>query len=68
MDRLGSGLLPMVWAEDGLVEGVEGTDYPWLFGVQWHPERGEAHADASEPDRRLFAAFIAAAREFAGGA
>lgn len=69
IDRLGEGLRPLVWAEDGLVEGVEAVDYPWVFGVQWHPERGEADApgDPLHPDRRLFDAFVAAAREYAGG-
>ena len=60
----------MVWAADGLVEGVEGKEHPWLYGVQWHPERGEAEspADERDPDRRLFWAFVQAAREFAGSA
>lgn len=65
VERLAAGLEATVWAEDGLVEGVEGTEHPWLYGVQWHPERGEASADERDPDRRLFAAFTDAAREFA---
>ena len=63
--------LATVWAEDGLVEGVEGREHPWMYGVQWHPERGEAHTpagDERDPDRRLFWAFVQAAREFADGA
>jgi gamma-glutamyl-gamma-aminobutyrate hydrolase PuuD len=50
------------------VEGVVGTEGGWVCGVQWHPERGEAHgpgADERDPDRRLFWAFVQAAREFA---
>ena len=67
IDRLAPGLRAVAWAEDGVVEGVEGSEHPWLYGVQWHPERGEAAApaDARDPDRRLFWAFVAAAREFA---
>lgn len=67
VDQLAPSLEATVWAEDGLVEGVEGKDHPWLFGVQWHPERGEAEspADERDPDRRLFWAFIQAARQFA---
>jgi putative glutamine amidotransferase len=64
-------LVATVWAEDGLVEGVEGREHPWMYGVQWHPERGEAHGpagDERDPDRRLFWAFVQAAREFADGA
>lgn len=65
IDRLAPGLRATVWAEDGIVEGVEGTDHPWMYGVQWHPERGEAAApgDARDPDRRLFWSFVQAARE-----
>jgi len=67
VDQLAPSLEATVWAEDGLVEGVEGKEHPWLFGVQWHPERGEAEspADERDPDRRLFWAFVQAAREFA---
>ena len=56
------------WAEDGLVEAIEAPDYPWVFGVQWHPERGEAEIiqDRRHPDRRLFWAFAQACREYAG--
>jgi gamma-glutamyl-gamma-aminobutyrate hydrolase PuuD len=70
IDRLAPSLRAVVWASDGLVEGVEGKEHPWLFGVQWHPERGEAEspADERDPDRRLFWAFVRAAREFAGSA
>jgi putative glutamine amidotransferase len=66
IDRLGAGLEATVWAEDGLIEGVEGTRHPWLYGVQWHPERGEAEVprDQRDPDRRLLWAFVDAARKF----
>jgi putative glutamine amidotransferase len=68
IDRLAPGLVATVRAADGLVEGVEAAGYPWVYGVQWHPERGEARspADERDPDRRLFWAFVQAAREFAG--
>ena len=68
---LAPGLTATVWAEDGIVEGVEGREHPWMYGVQWHPERGEAHGpagDERDPDRRLFWAFAQACREFADGA
>lgn len=69
IDRIAEGLRPLAWAEDGLVEAAEAPDYPWVFGVQWHPERGEAETqrDGGHPDRRLFASFVEAAREHAGG-
>ena len=69
IDRIAPGLEATVWAEDGVVEGVEGKDHPWMYGVQWHPERGEATApaDQRDPDRRLFWAFVHAAQRFAEG-
>jgi putative glutamine amidotransferase len=68
---LAPSLAATVWAEDGIIEGVEGREHPWMYGVQWHPERGEAHGPAGDhrdPDRRLFWAFVQACREFADGA
>lgn len=44
-------------ADDGVVEAAELRDYPFGVGVQWHPERGEATAPETDPDRRLFTAF-----------
>ena len=44
-------------ADDGLVEAIESNEHPFLIGVQWHPERGEAKAPENDPDRRIFAAF-----------
>ena len=66
VDRVAPGLEATVWSEDGIVEGVEATDYPWVYGVQWHPERGEAEmpGDVRDPDRRLFWALLQAAREY----
>ena len=68
IDHLGPGLQPVVWAEDGLIEGVEAREYPWVVGVQWHPERGEAESpsDRRSPDRRLFWAFLDASRAYRG--
>jgi putative glutamine amidotransferase len=37
IDRLGRGLSPTAWSEDGLVEAVE-RPTGWMIGVQWHPE------------------------------
>jgi putative glutamine amidotransferase len=56
--RLGRGLRPVAWAEDGVVEAVELEGAPALFAVQWHPE---LDAGEGSPERRLFAAFLAAA-------
>ncbi len=36
--RSGSGLRPVAWAPDGVVEAVESNDRSAVLGVQWHPE------------------------------
>ena len=36
--RLGKGLVPCQWSEDGIVEGFYAESGP-VWGVQWHPER-----------------------------
>ncbi|HUH53943.1 MAG TPA: gamma-glutamyl-gamma-aminobutyrate hydrolase family protein [Microbacteriaceae bacterium] len=33
----GKGVVPIAWAEDGVIEGFEVEDRP-IIGVQWHPE------------------------------
>lgn len=38
IDRLGDGLRPVAWAQDGLIEGVEDPGRDFLVGVQWHAE------------------------------
>jgi putative glutamine amidotransferase len=36
---LGSGLKPVSWSDDGLIEAIEDTKIPDAFlAVQWHPE------------------------------
>jgi putative glutamine amidotransferase len=69
IDQLAPGLRAVAWAEDGLVEGVEALEHPWVLGVQWHPERSEAETpgDRRHPDDRLFYAFLEATRAFREG-
>ena len=56
---LASPLRASGWAEDGLVEAVEGpATEPWLLAVQWHPE--EMLGDPVAPERGLFRALIEA--------
>lgn len=45
--------------EDGIVEGLERPDHPFLVAVQWHPER--MYRDHAE-HLALFRALVAAAR------
>jgi gamma-glutamyl-gamma-aminobutyrate hydrolase PuuD len=53
--RLGTGLEPVAWSPDGIVEGIEDPADPFTIGVLGHPEEGE--------DRALFEALVAEARE-----
>ena len=45
-------------APDGVAEAIEFPEQPWVYGVQWHPER----APDSIATRRLFKAFVEAAK------
>ena len=45
-------------AEDGVIEAIEAPGQDFCIGVQWHPE-----FLLSDGDRRLFAAFVDAARQ-----
>lgn len=58
---VGPGLQAVAWADDGVIEAVEGTGEGFVLGVEWHPERMTECA----ANRRLFAAFVASAREYA---
>lgn len=60
VDRLGEGLVPSAYAEDGTVEAIEpaGPGASWVLGVQWHPEMGT--------DTRVMAELVRAAGQRAG--
>jgi len=54
--KLGAGLLATAWAADGIIEALEMPGYPFLIGVQPHPES----LTSIEPTwARLFEAFVA---------
>jgi len=53
----GPGVVINASAPDGVVEGIEVPDRDFCIGVQWHPE-----FEISDGDKRLFAAFVDAAR------
>lgn len=38
LDAIGEGLIPTLWSESGIVEGMEHTSLP-ILAVQFHPER-----------------------------
>jgi putative glutamine amidotransferase len=53
----GPGVVIDAAAPDGVVEGIEDPRRRFCLGVQWHPE-----FEINETDRRIFRAFVAAAR------
>jgi len=54
---LGSDLLPMAVADDGLVEGVYNPNHRFLVGLQFHPERMYADYPGN---KKVFEAFVKA--------
>jgi putative glutamine amidotransferase len=56
--RLGRHLSAFAYSMDRLIEGFYRQDYPFLMGVQWHPERLPDNALSTY----LFKSFIKAAR------
>jgi putative glutamine amidotransferase len=49
---LGKGLKASAMAPDGIMEGIESSEYP-LLGVQWHPERL-----GDESSEKIFSFFV----------
>ncbi|QIE47379.1 hypothetical protein G5B38_00995 [Pseudohalocynthiibacter aestuariivivens] len=56
VDILGSGLHATALANDGIIEAFEDREYPFLMGIQWHPE----HLPQDRRQGRIFDAFITA--------
>ncbi len=54
----GTGLKPVSWTVDGIIEAIEHEDHPFAVGVQWHPEL-MWQEDAGV--LKLFEAFVSAA-------
>lgn len=50
---LGMGLKVSATAHDGIIEAFEMPGYPFLIGVQWHPEK-----EPDENSRKLFSTFL----------
>ena len=53
--KLGDNLISSGTTQDGVIEAIEHKEYPFLIGVQWHPEY-----EISDLDRNLFSGLIAA--------
>ncbi len=57
---LGDGLVPMAYAEDGLIEGVYNPSKRFLVGLQFHPERMLSEHPGHQ---KVFDAFLSAVKE-----
>jgi putative glutamine amidotransferase len=62
IDRLGTGLEPVAWSDDGVIEAVEAQGEAFTLGVQWHAECLTERAEQAE----LFTRLVDAAEEHAG--
>jgi putative glutamine amidotransferase len=56
--NLGAGLSITAKEHNGIVQAIEAPAYPFLLGVQWHPE----YMLNNGRQRRIFTAFVQAAR------
>lgn len=59
VDMTGKGLIASAHTSDGIIEGIELTDYSFAVGIQWHPE---AMYRSTPAMRKLFSAFIHTSR------
>jgi putative glutamine amidotransferase len=57
IDRLGDGVVPVAWADDGVIEAVEVEGDAWVLGAQW--ELQESWKDDAR-FLRVFEAFVSA--------
>lgn len=54
------GFVVTAWADDGVIEGIEHREAPFIVGVQWHPE---SLAESDPQMLSLFQALVAASRK-----
>ena len=54
VDRLGEGLIPEAYAEEGFLEAYHSSGDQWILGVQWHPE---VSFKLDAPSRKIFHRF-----------
>lgn len=52
----GDGMVITAYSEDGIPEAIENPAYPFVLGVQWHPECLQQYDD----HMKLFRAFVSA--------
>lgn len=62
VDEIGEGFIVTARSEDGIVEGMENPTKSFMVGVQYHPERMTQSEKFREHRRKLFDAFLSAAK------
>ena len=60
IDDVAPGFVVSATAPDGIIEAIEKPDYPFLVGIEWHPE----YMQTQPLDRNLFKEFVAYARTY----
>lgn len=60
IDEIGKELVVTGYSEDNIIESIEHIKYPFLVGVQWHPEM---MAETHKEQLKLFQLFIDAVRK-----
>lgn len=58
---VGDNLIVNGQTEDGIIEGIEATDHPFMMGFQWHVELDRDHTPEND---LIFEAFVEAARTY----
>ena len=56
INKLGDKITPIAVTEDGVVEAIQIKDYPFLYGIQWHPEMMTARGNSKM--KKIFEAFV----------
>lgn len=57
IEKVAPGFKVNAWAKDGVIEGMEGENFNFCLGVQWHPE---CMWERDERQLELFRAFLKA--------
>ncbi len=62
IDLIANGFIITARSEDGVIEAIEKPSKRFVIGVQYHPERMRKNKEFLEHRRKLFEAFIKAAK------
>ncbi|MBI3803677.1 MAG: gamma-glutamyl-gamma-aminobutyrate hydrolase family protein [Nitrospirae bacterium] len=60
VNRVARGYIANAESPDGVIEGIEAVNHPFVLGVQWHPE----FLNAEDRSRSLFKSFLKMATQY----